>query len=451
MMPENNNIAQQSPEDIRIQNKTLQEVSLAEMRSDEVEEIIGQMPSWIIRRGVVLIGILLAGIFAGAFFLKYPDVVPARVTISAANPPVKLVARNSLPIQYIFVRNNETVPVNKVLCILSNAADYNDLQQIARVARQVDTSQELYSLLLKLKVPTGLRLGDLQNNYTELYQAIQAYHFFLEHDAYTSKIRALTQQASYYGQLNQELSMKEQLLQEQLKLQHNRFDADSSLLTDKVISRMEYEESRKKMLDQQMNTRSNKSSIIQNSLQQTEYQKSITETILQKQNEENNLQLKIKDAAKRFEGAYSQWEQNYVIKSPIPGKVNFFKYWKENQYVQTGEGVVMITPPTQEYIARGNTGIGGSGKIKPGQRVLIKLTAYPFEEYGMLRGKMLARSLVAMDSSFELEIMLEEGLVTNAGKNIPAQPQLDGVGEILTDDKSILQRLFESVYGRWRR
>jgi hypothetical protein len=67
------------------------------------------------------------------------------------------------------------------------------------------------------------------------------------------------------------------------------------------------------------------------------------------------------------------------------------------------------------------------------------------------RGKVISRSAVAMDSTFLLEIELEKGLTTNAGKVIPAQPQLDGIGEILTEDKSVLQRLFEKVYGKWRR
>ncbi|MFB6454986.1 HlyD family secretion protein [Chitinophaga sp. Hz27] len=448
-MPEDNHIIH--AEDAATLHNSNMNTTASEWHSDEVEDIIGQMPSWIIRRGVVLVGILLAGVFIGAYFLKYPDVVPARVTISSANPPVKLVARNSLPIQHLYVHNNELVASNTVLCVLANPANYKDLETVEGMVQEIDTTIDLHTELLKIKVPTGLQLGDLQYNYTELYQAIEAYYYFYNHDVYTSKIRTLTQQASYYGQLNRELGQKEQLLQEQLKLQHNRFKADSSLLTDKVISRMEFEESRKKMLDQQMNTQSNKSNIIQNNLQQEEYQKNITETTLQKHSEENNLLLKIREAAKRFAGAYSLWEQNYVIKSPISGKVNFFKYWKENQFVQTGEGVVMIIPPTQAFVVRGNTGINGSGKIKPGQQVLIKLTAYPFEEYGMLRGKMVSRSMVAMDSTFEVEINLDNGLVTNAGKTIPVQPQLEGVAEILTDDKSILQRLFESVYGKWRR
>lgn len=112
---------------------------------------------------------------------------------------------------------------------------------------------------------------------------------------------------------------------------------------------------------------------------------------------------------------------------------------------------MMVTPPTQNYVARGEIGVDRSGKIEAGQKVLIKLVAYPFEEYGMLRGTVISRSTVAMDSTFLIEIKMEEGLNTNAGKTIPAQPQLYATGEIMTEDKSVLQRLFEKVYGKWRR
>lgn len=45
-----------------------------------------------------------------------------------------------------------------------------------------------------------------------------------------------------------------------------------------------------------------------------------------------------------------------------------------------------------------------AGRIKAGQAVLIKLPAYPFEEYGLLKGKIIGRSMVAMDGNFSLEI-----------------------------------------------
>lgn len=422
-----------------------------DVRSEEVQEIMGKMPSWLVRRGISLVATLLLVIGVGAYFFKYPDVITAKVTISSNNPPVKLVARNNLPIQKLFVNGNETVKENQVLCILANASNYDDLRRIATITQQIDTTVNLVQTLSHIEIPAGLQMGELQSNYAELYQALEDYRFYLAHNSFGATLNSLSQQAAYTGALNQELDKRERMLQEQLRLQHNRFAADSSLVKDRVISRSEYETSRKTMLDQQMSTQTNRSSIIQNSLQQTEYQKNIAEISQQKRSQENTLQQKIRDASSRFSGQYAQWEQNYIIKSPIAGIVTFFKFWKENQYVQAGEGVMMVTPPTQQYIARGELGLDRSGKIEAGQDVLIKLTAYPFEEYGMLRGKVISRSAVAMDSAYLLEIKLENGLKTNAGKVIPAQPELEGMGEILTEDKSVLQRLFEKVFGKWRR
>lgn len=437
-MPENNNVLEEiRPED--------------DIRSEEVQEIMGRMPSWIVRRGITLIGILLFCIVVGAYFFKYPDIIPARVSVLSGNPPVKLVARMSLPISVLLVKSEQDVQKDQVLCILDNAADYQDVQQLLPAVRQLDSAVNLAGTAGTVTIPAGLQLGELQANYLELVQAIQEYRFFVGQNVYGKTVNNLQQQISYNNQLNRELGSRDRMLKEQLELQHRRFAADSDLVKNKVISKAEYEESRKRLLDQQLSTENNRSTVIQNSLQQTTYEKSITDATLQQRNEESSLLRKIKDAAGRFLGQHAQWEQSYILKSPVAGKVTFFRYWKENQFVQAGEGVMMVTPPTQEYVARGEIGIDRSGKIEPGQKVLIKLSAYPFEEYGMLRGTVAARSAVAMDSTFLLDIKLENGLHTNAGKQIPAQPQLYGIGEIMTEDKSVLARLFEKVYGKWRR
>ncbi|RAJ08612.1 multidrug resistance efflux pump [Chitinophaga skermanii] len=425
--------------------------SLEAAHSEEVQEIMGKMPNWIIRRGIILVGLILLCLFTGAYFFKYPDVIPARVLISFANPPVKIIARNSLPIQNLLVENNEVVKTGQILCVLENAADYADVLRIAVMTDQVDSALSLRVTIESLQLPVGLQLGELQSQYTELQQSIAAYQFFLHHNTYRAKISALQKQSAYYGELNSVLGQKENILQEQYRIQQNRFAADSSLVQDRVISRNEFNESRKRILDHEMNTKDNKSNIIQNNLQQTEYEKNISETAMQLQNEENSYEQKIRDAAKRFKGAYSEWKQRYILESPMNGQVSFFKIWKSHQFVQAGEGIMMVTPPTDNYIARGDISIVRAGKIVAGQRVLIKLPAYPFEEYGMLRGHVVSRSNVAMDSTYSIEISLDNKLITSAGKEIPQQPQLFGEAEIITENKSVLTRLFEKIYGNIRR
>ena len=52
-----------------------------ELRSEEVQELMGQVPHWILRWGIVLTGLLLAGLLTGSYFFKYPDVLNASITI----------------------------------------------------------------------------------------------------------------------------------------------------------------------------------------------------------------------------------------------------------------------------------------------------------------------------------------------------------------------------------
>ncbi|MFA6057244.1 MAG: HlyD family efflux transporter periplasmic adaptor subunit [Taibaiella sp.] len=445
-MPEQKFIQNDLSENQIAFNKQREEfIGLEDTRSEEVAEIIGKMPHWIIRRGTTIIALLCAVILTGAYFFKYPDMILAKVTISSGNPPVKLVARNSLPIQKIFVKNEQAIKANEVLCVFSNAARYEDVMQVAVLAGTMDTTLGIKNFIQTVAFPSKLQLGDLQSNYVELFQAVQNLKFFLQHNTYDATIGSLSKQVNYSSQLQTEQNNKQHLQQKQLDIQQRQFAADSSLLNAKVISRVEYEESQKRMLDQQMNSGNNRTVSLQNKLQESEYAKNIALTTLQKQSEANDLLQKMKAAIRSFQGAFAQWEQNYVLKSPTAGKVSFFTIWKENQFVTAGEGIMMIIPPTQDFVVRGTTGMDRYGKIKTGQKVLLKLQAYPYEEYGMLEAQLTKRSSVAMDNNYAIEMKLKQGLVTNSGKAIPTNPVLEAEAEIITGDKSILERLFEKI------
>ncbi len=74
-----------------------------EIRSDEVQEILGTPPGWLVRWGTILglFALLLLG--WGSYFYKYPDVVQVDIVISSKEPPRKLVTEKSGFIQEILV------------------------------------------------------------------------------------------------------------------------------------------------------------------------------------------------------------------------------------------------------------------------------------------------------------------------------------------------------------
>ena len=416
-----------------------------EIKSEEVQDIMSKMPSRIIQYGIGILFTLIALLLAGAYFIHYPDIIITSVNIVSSNPPVKLVAQTNARIQRLFIQDDETIKENENICLLENPADYNDMLTLKKTLDSLDTTTDLLQSVINILRTPSLQVGELQSGYADLYESLHDYSFFVEKNFIAQKVWQLQSQVKYQDELNKELHNRDTLLKQQLRLEAKKFAIDSMLVNEKVLAPLELDNSKKELINKQLNADAARSGIIENKLQQTEYTKAISELQQQKMQYENDLQQKIFDNLKKLRAQWQMWQQKYLIKSPVGGKAVFFNVWKENQYVSINDPILMIVPPVQQYIIKASLPLNGAGKVKADQKVLIKLSAYPYNEFGMLEGKVDHISIVALDASYALEITLEKGLVTTANKQIPIQPKLTGIAEILTDNKNILERLFEKI------
>jgi hypothetical protein len=97
-------------------------------------------------------------------------------------------------------------------------------------------------------------------------------------------------------------------------------------------------------------------------------------------------------------------------------------------------------------------------QLKPGLDVLIKLDAYPFQEYGLLRGKLLSVSAKLSDSGYMTISVVSNTVVSNglapntAVPNGPSSQERrkiqyqEGMGtqmEIVLENERLLQKMFE--------
>jgi len=63
-----------------------------DIHSKEVQDILGRMPSWLIRNGIVMVIMLLMVLVVGSWAFKYPDIITAPVVVTAApNNPTTFV------------------------------------------------------------------------------------------------------------------------------------------------------------------------------------------------------------------------------------------------------------------------------------------------------------------------------------------------------------------------
>lgn len=416
-------------------------------RSEEVQEIIGRPPAWIIRMGTVVVASLVVLFMLGAWFVRYPDLIEAPITFASITPPVQLAARSDGRLQMLYMHDGDFTTAGQVVGVLENAATANDMFRLAKVAQALDTTLNLAHTLTYLDLPTAVQAGDLQADYANLYQAIAAYKFFIADLSHLAQLANLRTQITYYHHLNTELATKSYSLNEQLTLERQKDSINRVLMGKKVIAKLDFNNNHKVYLSQQLSSTDNNVSIIQNQLQQSEYQK--TMTILKNEHEaqQRDLLNKIRAAAKVLVGRIATWDQQYVLRTPIAGKITFFKVWTSNQYVKANDPIFVVVPPIHHQYARASLPVFKAGKVKAGQPALIRLNEYPFEEFGQLRGTVEKISDVSLDKNYLITIRLTS-MYTNTGFQLPLRNELSGTAQLVTEDRSIIQRIFSQVSGR---
>jgi HlyD family secretion protein len=120
--------------------------------------------------------------------------------------------------------------------------------------------------------------------------------------------------------------------------------------------------------------------------------------------------------------------------------------WSDLQEVKTGDPLFAITPDSMgEVQARLIIPFEGAGKVKPGQRVNIKLDGYSYMEFGMVEGIIHSISSGYNDMGYPALAELPNGPTTSYGIKIQFDRELQGTAEITTEDLSLLQRLFSPI------
>lgn len=95
------------------------------IRSDEVEEIMENMPQRLIKWGsgaVVFLILILIGLSA---IIQYPDTINGAALLTTKKPPIGIASKNTGIIEKIFVTDKAEVKAESILAVLKSRTDYN--------------------------------------------------------------------------------------------------------------------------------------------------------------------------------------------------------------------------------------------------------------------------------------------------------------------------------------
>lgn len=422
------------------------DTSKIEIRSAEVQDILGKPPRKIVRHGITVIFSVIVLVLIGSWFFKYPDIINAQITLTTENPPVSLNAMATGKISNLFYSENQQVIKNTCVAIIENTADYKDVEQLQKILQ--NAPEQLPSKHLKL--------GELQSAYSNYLRLLQSYQTFQTIDYHKNKADAIEKQKEDYKKYSQLLTAQLHLQKQELTLAKQQLEREKILFGKNVIAKADYEKAQKSYLQQQSAYESAKANLANNQMQINTLSSQLIDLNLQKHQETDRHKTVLQEALNNLKSALKKWEQTYLLISPIDGKVTFTRIWSKNQYVKMGETVAVIIPNDSTHIiGKLEIPAKGIGKVKVGQTVNIKFDNFPHMEFGLLRGKVKNLSLVPVFSEqgavYTANIALPDTLVSNYGTNIVFSQQMTGIAEIITEDLRLLQRFFNPLKSIWKK
>lgn len=391
-----------------------------------------------------------------SWFIKYPDVIQGRITLTNQEPPAPVVSKAVGSIN-LFKSDGDKVREGEVFAYINSATHFEDVSTLNK--RLKKNKKALNSgVPININGWENLSLGQLQPSYNNLLTQIRQSKT-VQQQANNNEQRALSidNQIAEVRDLerkqNNNLKLLEKDYRNAIKTLNERH---KPLFNDGIISASELEAYENDIRQRQRAFESSK--VIVNET---------TSRLLQLQNQKSELgfsediasiqnQNSITDAYSSLVGQIKLWEEQYLLRSPIAGKINYLQFVKDNSYVQREQELAQVIPIQTETSIDGITGelfvpTAGTADLETEQWVNVILDDYPKQDYGMLRGQVdkIADIATILPSGqgevYKIYVTFPKGLYTTTKENLEFKHNMKGSAEVITEDVRLFHRIFKEI------
>lgn len=435
----------------------LQDETYAAFHCEEIQEIIGRKPAWILRWGVSIIIVIVVALSFGCYLIKYPETVTATITLTSENPPADLTAKTSGLLDSVFVKNGERVSRGQVIAVIASAARMNDILLIESLLK--DDDDRLWSSLGQkehiIHNLSNLKLGDIQETWIEYLTIYSDYQDYTDIDQMGQKKKLLDDQVRSAKEYYHRLEIQRRTLVEDLSYERKEVYRDSILLSSKMISQSEYESALKVFLAKENSLAGFDATMANASLSRLQIEQQILELDVQRISKETEYKRRIEQAANDMLGKIALWKEQFTIMAPYDGVVSLQNVWGKGQRVVAGDIISSMAPENGvTVIGKLKASSSGFGKVKVGQTVNIKLSGFPYLEFGIIKGTVKSISSIPVKSQegiyYTVDVVFPEGLISTYCQNIPFVQDMDGVAEIVTDDIRLAEQIIRPLLSLFR-
>lgn len=364
------------------------EANKVELYSRENNDILGDVPNWLIHTGSHIIYGIIALLILFSVLFSYPDTIKTGIAIDDLSKTAWITAGRSGIIDRFLVEDRQKVERNDTLGILRNAASLEDVKKFCRVLTNVEDYYRTNDIKYLNRFPSNLIMGDMTDAYGRFTGAVRTCLIYDEFNVFRQKEKFLKEELAI---LNRQPEKNEM----------NILNAERQLFNLQIEHKKEFA----------LNRRS--------------------------------LEL----AYEVMVNSLKTWEANYLIKSSGRGTVILGKSWGISNVINVGDTVCsVISEQKGQPIGRIRLSQDDVAEISTGNKVNIELKKYPAYTYGYLTGEVASIAYVPYSKNYAVEISFPDGLATTIHHEIEYEIGLSGKAEIITSDRSILSRIFSPIY-----
>lgn len=146
--------------------------------------------------------------------------------------------------------------------------------------------------------------------------------------------------------------------------------------------------------------------------------------------------------------AYQDKSERTEIKSPVHGKVQDIKITTVGGVAKPGEPIMEIVPLEDQLLVEGRIRPADIAFIYPGQKAVVRISAFDFSIYGALEGQVVDISADSItnekgESFYRVKVRTKETKLKKGAKEYDIIPGMQATVDIITGEKTVMNYLLK--------
>ncbi len=165
--------------------------------------------------------------------------------------------------------------------------------------------------------------------------------------------------------------------------------------------------------------------------------------------EKTQLRTQISDTQNQLNRARAQLVQKFLY-APVDGIVSSLNIRNVGEVVQQGQTVAEVAPKTAPLVLSASLPNSEAGFIKPGMPVQVKLDAFPYQDFGIVSGKVTSISPDAKQDEkqgavYKVEVALDRNYITANQQTIQFKAGQTATADIIIRRRRIADVLLDPL------